>query len=83
VQNVLGHIDFASLKLSFIAFMRFLMNDTVESPCIAVCQLDDEEQFCIGCYRTPLEIEQWTNLSEQEKARLLKQLEQRRKDSVY
>ncbi len=40
------------------------MSEQIESPpCIAICQLDDEEQFCIGCFRTPEEIELWPQFS--------------------
>lgn len=50
-----------------------------ESPCIAVCQLDDDEHYCIGCYRTPDEIEAWEQLSETEKKQVMAELAERRK----
>ena len=28
------------------------VDKTVDSPCIQVCTYDEEEEFCIGCYRT-------------------------------
>ena len=30
------------------------VDKTVDSPCIQVCTYDEEEEFCIGCYRTRL-----------------------------
>ena len=32
------------------------VDKTIDSPCIQVCTYDEEEEFCIGCYRTKQEI---------------------------
>lgn len=53
-------------------------DQTIESPCIAVCQLDDNEEYCIGCYRTPEEIENWSQLSEFEKNQVLQAIQARK-----
>lgn len=50
----------------------------IDSPCIAVCQLDDNEEFCIGCFRTPEEIEKWSDLSHEERHKILLELEKRK-----
>jgi len=55
------------------------MTEEISSPCVAVCQLDDDEQYCIGCYRTPQEIEKWANLTEEQKLLVIEQLSIRRK----
>jgi predicted Fe-S protein YdhL (DUF1289 family) len=34
----------------------------VQSPCIGVCSMDDSTGFCLGCYRTMDEIQQWRDL---------------------
>jgi predicted Fe-S protein YdhL (DUF1289 family) len=34
----------------------------VQSPCIGVCSMDDSTGFCLGCYRTMDEIQQWWDL---------------------
>lgn len=42
------------------------MNTSVITPCISQCGLD-ENDICIGCYRSKLEITDWLNKSEDEK----------------
>lgn len=54
------------------------MEKQVESPCVSICQLDDNDKFCIGCYRTPDEIEQWSSLSSSEKLIILSAIEARK-----
>lgn len=44
---------------------------TVKSPCIGVCVLDDND-VCVGCYRTGLEITDWVMYSDEQKAQVLK-----------
>ena len=34
----------------------------VPSPCVAVCQMQDDTGWCWGCRRTLHEIAQWSNL---------------------
>ncbi len=34
---------------------------TVPSPCVSVCQMDDATGLCQGCFRTLQEIGQWGN----------------------
>jgi predicted Fe-S protein YdhL (DUF1289 family) len=34
----------------------------VPSPCISVCQMDDLDELCVGCYRTRAEIAAWGSL---------------------
>ena len=36
--------------------------EIVPSPCVSVCALD-EDDVCVGCYRTGMEISQWGRLS--------------------
>jgi predicted Fe-S protein YdhL (DUF1289 family) len=45
------------------------------SPCISVCRLDSTTQVCIGCGRTIAEIAAWPNLSETERAAIVRRLE--------
>ena len=35
--------------------------DQVPSPCVSVCQMDDDTALCQGCLRTLDEIRQWGN----------------------
>ncbi|MFT5575114.1 MAG: putative Fe-S protein YdhL (DUF1289 family) [Bermanella sp.] len=42
------------------------MTDTVQSPCVSVCALD-EGDLCAGCFRTLREISDWSEYSNQKK----------------
>ncbi|WKE64098.1 DUF1289 domain-containing protein [Gallaecimonas kandeliae] len=46
---------------------------SIASPCIACCALNDD-QVCVGCYRTIIEIANWTRLSPAERAEALRAL---------
>lgn len=48
----------------------------VQSPCVAVCALD-ENDVCIGCYRTGDEITQWGTADNEAKRKILKKVAQR------
>jgi uncharacterized protein len=50
----------------------------VSSPCVEVCQLDYAQQVCRGCYRTLNEIGAWGYANDDEKRRILKNIEERR-----
>lgn len=52
----------------------------VKSPCVAVCALD-ENDVCIGCYRTGNEITQWGEMDNQSKAEVMKNVAKREADS--
>jgi predicted Fe-S protein YdhL (DUF1289 family) len=42
----------------------------IESPCISICALDDDN-VCVGCYRTLDEIAIWNQASNDEKKIIL------------
>ncbi|AQA19354.1 DUF1289 domain-containing protein [Halioglobus japonicus] len=48
-----------------------------QSPCIAVCALD-ENDVCIGCYRTADEITDWFMLDAEAKREIVKKANERR-----
>ena len=50
----------------------------VPSPCINVCRMNPQTQFCEGCFRTLDEIAAWSTLSDGEKSAVLAQLPSRR-----
>ena len=61
------------------------MSDTnvfgmVKSPCVAVCALD-ENDVCIGCYRTGEEITQWGQIDNEQKRDVLTKVAQREAES--
>ena len=49
----------------------------VDSPCINVCTYDEEEEFCIGCYRTKQELQDWLIMTREQKLKTLKKIEER------
>jgi predicted Fe-S protein YdhL (DUF1289 family) len=53
------------------------MNDIVQSPCLSICFLD-EEDVCMGCYRNAQEITDWQQLSSEQRTEVLKLVVQRR-----
>lgn len=50
---------------------------TVESPCIRNCCLDDND-ICVGCYRTLAEITRWSVVNESTKMEIVAAAETRR-----
>lgn len=54
---------------------------TIPSPCISVCLLDPTNTFCIGCYRSTDEIRDWCIMNAEEKIIVLKEIENRKKES--
>ena len=55
-----------------------ILDTSVPSPCITVCQLDNLTGLCIGCYRNSDEIREWPILSAEEKKNVLAEIENRK-----
>ena len=53
---------------------------TVSSPCVSICVLDDND-ICVGCFRSGDEITDWGMLDDQGKLEVLEKCSQRRADS--
>jgi predicted Fe-S protein YdhL (DUF1289 family) len=49
----------------------------ISTPCIRVCILDPETGLCEGCGRTRDEIASWFGLSEEERLRIMAELDER------
>ena len=49
----------------------------IDSPCNDICTTDPESGLCIGCGRTEKEIANWLIYSDNQKARVLKDLKVR------
>jgi hypothetical protein len=57
------------------------MSDTSpQSPCISVCVLDDDD-ICMGCYRSANEITDWFMASDDEKREVLRKARERMQGS--
>lgn len=50
----------------------------VPSPCVGVCQ-SDEKGNCLGCYRTREERQNWITLTSDDKQKVVKRCQQRKK----
>jgi len=50
----------------------------IASPCIKVCALDRERLVCLGCGRTLDEIARWSEMTDEERARVIALLPARR-----
>ena len=55
---------------------RKLVDKTVDSPCIQVCTYDEEGEYCIGCYRTKQELQDWLIITRAQKLKTLKKIEE-------
>jgi uncharacterized protein len=53
------------------------MNDSVQSPCVRNCCLDDND-ICLGCFRSIQEIIHWSESSPDERLSILNQAKERR-----
>ena len=47
---------------------------SLETPCIAVCQMDPRTNLCFGCGRTLAEIARWSGMDGVERAAVMAQL---------
>ena len=54
--------------------------EVVLSPCVGVCALDDDD-ICIGCWRSGEEISRWGYLDNAAKRAILKKVEERLKNN--
>jgi uncharacterized protein len=53
------------------------MSDTTpKSPCISICVLDDDD-ICMGCYRSAEEITDWFMASDEQKNEVLRKARER------
>ena len=52
----------------------------VTSPCVNICALD-EQDICVGCYRSAAEITAWTSLSEEDRRDVVRRAEQRYREA--
>lgn len=43
------------------------------SPCVGICEYDNETELCVGCFRNFAEIGQWGALSYEEQQRIMRE----------
>lgn len=51
---------------------------SIPSPCIAVCQIDNATDSCIGCFRSIDEIREWPIMTAEEKTQTLERVATRK-----
>ena len=49
----------------------------VPSPCVSVCRMDPQTQWCEGCYRTLDEIASWSRMQDDDKREVWRLIAQR------
>lgn len=54
--------------------------EVVLSPCVSICALD-ENDVCIGCFRSAREIGDWGRVDNEEKRRILRNVARRMAES--
>lgn len=52
----------------------------ISSPCVSICALD-EQDMCLGCYRTATEITYWGRYNDDEKRQVLERVAERERRS--
>jgi predicted Fe-S protein YdhL (DUF1289 family) len=57
------------------------MNDKKETPCIAVCLMDQRTNLCLGCGRTLPEIARWGRMESSERLSIMSTLHQRMREA--
>jgi predicted Fe-S protein YdhL (DUF1289 family) len=55
--------------------------EPIATPCIGVCEIDQDRGLCKGCLRTIGEIAAWSRLSNPERRRIMSQLSLRQGQS--
>lgn len=74
----MNRTNIAGLVFSIHLFLSGFTLATVPSPCINWCDINPENGFCRGCFRTLSEIANWTELSDSEKLEVWGKLEMRK-----
>ena len=46
----------------------------IKTPCISICEMDEDSRFCTGCARTLREIGGWGSMNDAERDAVLRQL---------
>lgn len=52
-------------------------SETIKTPCVGICKLDEETLLCLGCKRTRREIEAWVWLTDERRDQIMENLKER------
>lgn len=61
--------------------LKTFSDHLIDSPCIAVCKMDDRRDFCTGCHRSLDEITNWAVKTGAEKKAIILQAAARKRAS--
>ncbi len=61
--------------------LLFVMDSKMKSPCIRYCCLNDED-ICLGCFRSLDEIKQWQSASNKQRQKILDVADKRKQVSI-
>ncbi len=50
----------------------------IATPCVMVCTVDGTSGLCLGCFRTLPEIATWSRMSDEERAKIMSELNGRK-----
>ena len=50
----------------------------IESPCLSICVMEEDAEYCRGCFRTLDEISEWSWYSDAERKRIMAELPARK-----
>jgi hypothetical protein len=50
------------------------MDEEISTPCVSICEINEDLGICIGCGRTRREIASWRALSERERRAIMETL---------
>jgi predicted Fe-S protein YdhL (DUF1289 family) len=53
-----------------------MSNNAVPSPCVSICALNDDD-ICVGCYRSAREITEWMLMDDSERREVLRNANER------
>ena len=56
---------------------RVWRRNEIDSPCIQICVIHPTERICTGCYRSIDEIGAWSRFSDEERAEIMQELQER------
>ena len=70
-------VDIGGSDLSKSSIMNDTLFSDIETPCIKICVVDPETEFCIGCGRTRSEIARWISISPEERRIVMDSLPER------
>lgn len=55
-----------------------MVKKSIPTPCIEICKIDNSSGLCQGCYRTRAEIARWGMMQNDERFKIMRELDQRK-----